>query len=118
VTHVYANQLGSDPPPVWGIDDAEQTHHSHGRSALKRCVGGRGLSEDGRVAARLLAIANVLDGMRRAEAARAAWMDRQAHCHHLTFNSSNDGRVLVKAAKPHDAEIATTHPTYEPPRWN
>src|SRR5918994_933510 len=32
---------------------------------------------DGRVAARLLGLANVLDGMRRAEAARAAGMDRQ-----------------------------------------
>src|SRR5919107_1595901 len=32
---------------------------------------------DGRVAARLLALANALDGMGRAEAARAAGMDRQ-----------------------------------------
>ncbi len=32
---------------------------------------------DGRVAARLLALANALDGMSRAEAARAAGMDRQ-----------------------------------------
>ena len=35
------------------------------------------LERDGRVAARLLAIANALDGMSRAEAARAAGMDRQ-----------------------------------------
>jgi transposase len=32
---------------------------------------------DGRVAARLLALANAIDGMTRAEAARAAGMDRQ-----------------------------------------
>lgn len=32
---------------------------------------------DGRIAARLLAIANALDGMSRADAARAAGMDRQ-----------------------------------------
>ncbi|WP_036789862.1 helix-turn-helix domain-containing protein, partial [Pleomorphomonas koreensis] len=36
------------------------------------------LERDGRVATRLLAIANALDGMSRAEAARAAGMDRQA----------------------------------------
>ena len=32
---------------------------------------------DGRVAARLIALANVLDGMIRAAAARSAGMDRQ-----------------------------------------
>lgn len=35
------------------------------------------LERDGRIAARLLAIANALDGMSRADAARAAGMDRQ-----------------------------------------
>lgn len=36
------------------------------------------LERDGRIAARLLTIANALDGMSRADAARAAGMDRQA----------------------------------------
>ena len=35
---------------------------------------------DGRVAARLLGIANILDGMDRTSAARAAGMDRQTLC--------------------------------------
>ena len=35
------------------------------------------LEEDGRVACRLLALANALDGMRRAQAAEKAGMDRQ-----------------------------------------
>jgi hypothetical protein len=35
---------------------------------------------DGRVAARLIALANVLDGMSRAAAARAAGMDRHRLC--------------------------------------
>lgn len=33
---------------------------------------------DGRAAARMYAIANSLDGLSRAEAARLAWMERQA----------------------------------------
>jgi transposase len=32
---------------------------------------------DGRVSARLIAVANALEGMDRASAARLAWMDRQ-----------------------------------------
>ena len=38
------------------------------------------LEWDGRVVARRLAIVNALDGMSRAEAAKAAGMDRQALC--------------------------------------
>jgi len=38
------------------------------------------LERDGRVAARLLAIANALDGISRAEVARAAGMDDRRHC--------------------------------------
>ena len=59
---------------------------------------------DGRVAARLLAIANALEGMDRASAARLAGMDRQTlrdwvHLHRQIEGSSNLNSFFVSATR-------------------
>ena len=73
---------------------------------------------DGRVAARLIALANVLDGMSRGAAARAAGMDRQTlRDRAIRFNAVGaDGAQAIRAAyRPETyARLVALKRTYDP----
>ena len=57
--------------------------------------------KDGCVAARMLGIANILDGMDRRTAAKTAGMDRQTLCdrvHRYSHRNSRVGKLLIVKA--------------------